>query len=102
MTKGNALALALLISSAPELAALAADGKSVYDRVCYKCHRSGVDGAPKTGNKEDWTPRVAKGKEELLKSVIEGKGEMPPRAKKPELTDDELKAAVEYLLEKAQ
>ena len=102
MNKGTALALALLISSAPEFAALAADGKSIYDRVCYKCHRSGIDGAPKAGNKEEWAPRVAKGKEELLKSVIEGKGEMPPRAKKPELTDDELKAAIDYLLEKVQ
>lgn len=88
----------LLLSVLCHGQAFAADGKAVYDKVCYKCHRSGVDDAPITGNKEAWTPRLAAGADALYKSVIEGKGEMPPRANKPELTDDEIKAAVDYLI----
>lgn len=89
----SALILALL--AAP---AAAADGKEVYDSVCYKCHRTGTDDAPKTGNKEAWAPRLAQGMPALYKSVMEGKGAMDPRAGKEELTDEELKAGVDYLV----
>lgn len=89
----SALILALL--AAP---ATAADGKSVYDEVCYKCHRTGVDDAPRTGNKEHWAPRLKEGLPTLYKSVIEGKGAMDPRAGKEELSDEELKAGVDYLV----
>ncbi len=88
-----AMVLALLAASAA-----AADGKEVYDAVCYKCHRTGVDDAPKTGNKEHWAPRVAQGMATMYKSVLEGKGAMDPRAGKPELSDEELKAGVDYLV----
>lgn len=77
---------------------MAADGKAVYDAVCYKCHRTGVDDAPKAGNKGHWAPRLTQGLSALYKSVLEGKGAMDPRAGKPELSDDELKAGVDYLV----
>jgi cytochrome c5 len=80
------------------LSAIAADGKAIYDNVCYKCHRTGVDDAPKAGNKTDWATRLAQGNDALYKSVIEGKGAMEPRANRPELTDEELKAGVDYLV----
>ncbi len=93
----SALILALL--AAPTAAA---DGKAVYDSVCYKCHRTGTDDAPKTGNKEAWAPRLKEGLPALYKSVIEGKGAMDPRAGKDELSDEELKAGVDYLVELAK
>ena len=89
----GALILALLA-----VPVAAADGKAVYDNACYKCHRTGVDDAPKTGNKTDWAPRLKQGMETLYKSVMEGKGAMEPRANRPELTDEELKAGVDYLV----
>jgi cytochrome c5 len=88
-----AVGLALLAAQA-----VAADGKVIYDNVCYKCHRTGVDDAPKTGNKTDWAPRLAQGNDALYRSVIEGKGAMEPRANRPELTDEELTAGVDYLV----
>jgi cytochrome c5 len=90
---GAALIVTLLVAPA-----VAADGKAVYDSVCYKCHRTGVDDAPKPGNKEQWAPRLPQGLPALYKSVIDGKGAMDPRAGKPELTDEELKAGVDYLV----
>lgn len=77
--------------------ALAADGAEVYERVCKKCHRTGVDEAPRTGDKDAWAPRLGQGRDALVKSVIEGKGAMEPRANRPELTDDEIRAGVDYL-----
>ncbi|KAF0166668.1 MAG: cytochrome c-type protein [Rhodocyclaceae bacterium] len=78
--------------------AVAADGKAVHDAVCYKCHRTGVDDAPKTGNKEHWAPRLTQGLPALYQAVLEGKGAMDPRAGREELTDEELKAGVDYLV----
>ena len=89
------LAVALLLSGPP---ALATDGKDVYESTCRKCHRTGIEDAPKAGDKAAWAPRIATGKEALVKSVIEGKGAMDPRGGKPELTDEEIRAAVDYLL----
>lgn len=88
------VALILALLAAP---VAAADGKAVYDKFCYQCHRTGVDDAPKTGNKADWAPRLAQGMATMYKSVIEGKGSMDPRLNRPELTDEEIKASVDYL-----
>ena len=87
------------LASAP---VLAADGKAVYDKTCALCHASGVANAPKFGDKEAWAPRAAVGKPGLLASVIKGKGAMPPRAGAADLKDDDLQAAVDYMLSAAK
>lgn len=83
------------------------DGKprsaeAVYNAICKACHEAGVAGAPKTGDKAAWAPRIATGSAALLKSVINGKNAMPPRGGDASLSDDELKAAVEYLVGKTK
>ena len=83
------------------------DGKprsaeAVYNAICKACHDAGVAGAPKTGDKAAWAPRIAAGSAAMLKSVINGKNAMPPRAGDASLSDDELKAALEYLVGKAK
>lgn len=79
-------------------AALAADGKAVYDATCVACHATGVANAPKLGDKAAWAPRVATGKDALVKSVVTGKGAMPPKAGNASLAEGDIKAAVEYML----
>jgi cytochrome c5 len=79
-------------------AALAADGKSTYDKVCTVCHAAGVANAPKLGDKAAWAPRAATGVSALVGSVIAGKGAMPPKAGVATLSDDDIKATVEYML----
>ena len=77
-------------------------GETVYNTICKACHETGVAGAPKTGDKAAWASRLATGSAALLKSVIAGKGSMPPRGGSPDLSDEELKAAVAYLTGKAK
>ena len=95
---------ALAIKSVgPEIqVSLPADGAAAYNMGCNACHAAGVAGAPKVGDKAAWAPRIATGMEALLKSATNGKNAMPARGGAADLTDDELKAAVEYLVGQAK
>lgn len=77
-------------------------GDAVYAAVCQTCHAAGLAGAPKTGDKAAWAARIATGNAALLKSAINGKGGMPARGGGADLTDAEIKAAVEYIIGKAK
>ena len=74
------------------------DGKAVYDRTCVACHASGVANAPKLGDKAAWAPRIATGKAALMASVVNGKGAMPPKAGAAGLKDEDIGAAIDYML----
>src|SRR5262245_8325622 len=80
----------------------AADGKAVYDATCVACHGTGVANAPKLGDKAAWVARAATGKDALLKSVIAGKGAMPPKAGNAGLSDADIGAAIDYMLAAAK
>jgi cytochrome c5 len=75
-------------------------GKATYDATCAVCHGAGVAGAPKLGDKAAWATRLkaAKGKEGLHASALKGKGAMPPKGGNTSLSDDAVKAAVDYML----
>jgi len=81
-------------------------GKSVYDSTCQMCHKTGVMGAPKFGSKDDWKPRIAKGKETLYQHALKGfkgkKGVMPAKGGKSQLSDADVKAAVDYFIAHAK
>ena len=77
--------------------AAAADGKAVYDKLCFACHQQSVAGSPKLGDKDAWAPRLKQGTDTLVQSVIKGKGAMPPKAGNPSLSDAEIRAAVEFM-----
>ncbi len=77
-------------------------GKGIYGKTCAMCHAAGVAGAPKPGDKADWEPRIAQGEATLYKHAIEGftgaKGMMPARGGGATLSDDEVKAAVDFMV----
>jgi len=77
-------------------------GKEVYMKSCVACHAAGVAGAPKLGDKAAWAPRIATGMDALLNSAINGKNVMPPRGTCASCSDDELKAAIEYMVSQSQ
>ena len=79
-----------------------ADGQQVYKNSCQACHAAGVAGAPKLGDKALWAPRIATGMDALVASAINGKGIMPPKGACASCSDDDLKAAVEYMVSASQ
>jgi cytochrome c5 len=78
--------------------AVAADGKTLYGQTCAACHASGLAGAPKVGDKAAWAPRTGGGKGGLVASVVKGKGAMPPKAGNASLTEEDIGAAIDYML----
>ena len=73
------------------------DGKKIFESTCVVCHGAGIAGAPKAGDKAAWAPRLKAGIDTLYTSAIEGKAAMPPRGGNKDLTDAEVKAAVDYI-----
>jgi cytochrome c5 len=78
--------------------AKARSGKDVYTAVCASCHSVGILNAPKFGNKTDWAQRVKRGIASLVKVAISGTGAMPPKGTCMDCSDDELQAAIEYMI----
>jgi cytochrome c5 len=76
-------------------------GKEVVERVCSVCHRAGVDGAPKIGDKAAWIERAKLGVDGVVRSAIQGHGAMPSRGGMPSLTDAEMRAAVTYMFQQS-
>ncbi|MBF1297657.1 MAG: cytochrome c5 family protein [Neisseria meningitidis] len=74
-----------------------ADGKKVYEANCQACHGGAVPGVPHVGKKEDWAPRIKQGKDTLHKHALEGFNAMPAKGGNGSLSDDEVKAAVDYM-----
>lgn len=79
--------------------AIAADGQAVYTANCGSCHNLLK---PKLGDKAAWEPLIKQGEDVLVAAAIQGKGTMPARGGKPALSDDDIKAAVEYMESKAK
>lgn len=76
-------------------------GEKIYKANCIACHGSGVMGAPKPEDKAAWAPRVAAGMETVYTHAINGVKLMPPRGGNASLKDEEVKAAVDYMVSKA-
>jgi cytochrome c5 len=91
------------VAAAPAAAPVAAviDGKKIYDQACAACHTAGIAFAPKFGEKAAWTDRVKQGNDVLYTHAIKGfqgkKGMMPPKGGSS-VSDDEVKAAVDYMI----
>ena len=99
-------ALALVLAFAAPAAAQPVSGKKVFEQTCKACHDTGKkdNDAPQLSHTADWKERAKAGRGQLYRNSIEGvKGyfEMPPRGGDPKLSDDEVKAAVDYILERA-
>jgi len=77
--------------------AVHADGGKVYQTVCVACHGSGLVGAPKLGDKAAWKPRLAQGLATLYEHAVKGIRAMPPKGGNASLSDDEVRAAVDYM-----
>ncbi len=81
-------------------------GKEVYDSACFICHATGVAGAPKIGDVAAWEARIAQGTETLHTHAIKGfmgeAGLMPPKGGRMDYSDEDVKAAVDYMVNNSQ
>jgi cytochrome c5 len=77
------------------------DGSVIFGNLCTGCHTSGAGGAP-TLDASHWTARIAQGKDTLYKHAIEGfhgeAGVMPAKGGNPALSEDQVKATVDWMV----
>ncbi|MBT8144543.1 MAG: c-type cytochrome [Gammaproteobacteria bacterium] len=86
--------------------AAAVDGEAVYQSACFACHMAGIAGAPKFADVEVWAPRIARGLDALYANAINGyqgeQGVMPAKGGRADLSDEQVRAAVDHMVEAAQ
>jgi len=78
---------------------VATGGEKVYQQACQVCHATGVSGAPMTADAAVWTDRIAQGRDKLVTSAIDGIGVMPPKGGQSQLSDEDVAAAVDYMIQ---
>lgn len=84
------------VAPAAQLASV--DGRLAYVQNCAACHANGLAGAPRISVREEWRERLEQGRIELARSVLKGKGGMPPKGGNASLSDPAALAALEYIL----
>jgi cytochrome c5 len=82
-------------------------GKKTYDGICIACHGSGIPGIPQLGDTAAWAPRIEQGKDTLYEHAITGYTgasgmPMPAKGGNPSLGDDDVEAAVDYIITNSQ
>jgi len=99
------LSLAVTLA-APPLAWCQSLGEKVFEQSCRSCHDTGRkdNDAPQLSHVADWKERAKSGREVLYRNAIDGLSGyfvMPPRGGDANLSDAEVKAAVDYILRRA-
>ena len=79
-------------------------GEEVYNTACMACHSTGAAGAPKFGDITAWGPRIAKGKDALYTSGLNGVPGTGMVAKGGcvNCSDEEIRAAVDHMIAGSQ
>src|SRR5690606_10546704 len=77
-------------------------GEKLYKSTCFACHGTGVAGAPKFGDKAAWEPYIKTGGGAMVRVAIAGKGAMPPKGGAANASEEDIRAAVEYMVNAAQ
>jgi cytochrome c5 len=89
-------------ATAPAAAAEEIDGGKIYNSVCFACHMAGVAGAPKLETAA-WESRIAKGTDAIVQNAINGfqgeTGMMPPKGGRMDLSDEQIQATVQWMLD---
>lgn len=81
-------------------------GESVYKSSCFACHGSGAAGSPILGDASAWSTRIEQGMDVLTQHAIAGykgtTGYMPPKGGFTNLSDEEVRNAVHYLVSESR
>ena len=74
------------------------DAEMIYNTVCGVCHATGAAEAPIPGT-EAMAERTAKGMDVLMQSALNGLNAMPARGGRPDLSDEQVQAAIEFMMQ---
>lgn len=77
-------------------------GEQIVSSVCASCHAAGLMQSPKLGSADDWAPRIEKGIETLYDHAINGFNMMPAKGGRADLSDEDVKAAVDHMVAEFQ
>lgn len=82
------------------------DGGVIYQNLCGACHTSGAGGAPKM-ERAAWADRLGQGIDTLTTHAIQGydgpgEGVMPAKGGNPGLTDEQVQATVQWMVDNLQ
>ena len=106
---GTAAAAPAAAAAAPAAAAAqqaapsaSIDGEKIYRSICFSCHDVGIANSPKLGDKAVWAPRIAAGQATMYTHALQGLNAMPAKGGNLALSDDEVKAAVDWMAAQAQ
>lgn len=83
----------------PRLSNEPRSGQQIYETSCFACHLTGVSQAPRLGNRSEWRTPLTQNISALYDHVLNGYNAMPPRGACADCSDDELRAAVDYMIE---
>jgi cytochrome c5 len=90
----------------PEPVATVMSGPQVYNAACIACHGTGAIGAPVVGDADEWVERIAQGADVLNDHAVNGfagaTGAMPAKGGRLDLTDQEVRDAVEYMVDESR
>ena len=75
------------------------NGPEVYGGLCKTCHDTGVAEAPIPGSEQMAARETERGLDGLVQNVLNGLNAMPPKGGNPALTDEQIQAAVEFMLQ---
>lgn len=90
-------------AAAPQAtAAVNPAGEKLYKSVCFACHATGVANAPKFGDKAAWDPYIKTGMDAMVKIAMQGKPPMPPKGGAANASEDDIRAAVQYMVDAAK
>ena len=92
------------IASAPVVVASAGprSGEDIYKKSCFACHATGAAGAPKLGDAAAWADRIAQGMAVLNEHAWNGFKTMPAKGNCFDCTEEEMQAAVKYIVDSSQ
>lgn len=85
-----------------QAAAVNPAGEKLYKSVCFACHATGVANAPKFGDKAAWAPYIKTGMDAMVKVAMQGKPPMPPKGGAANASEEDIRAAVQYMVDHAQ
>ena len=86
----------------PNAKGAVSEAEKLYEKSCSVCHKTDAMGAPPVGNKDAWAAVMQKGMDKVVHNAIHGTGGMPPKGGAMNLSDDQIKDIVKFMVESSK